>query len=253
MRITLLGHHDIASLYALDRILCGAPQHDYSIFLSGPLRESGDVPPELLQLEATDRELCRAFLRGARASPRLATAAELPSPNSPGGLSELRSTRPDLVVSIRYRRILKAAAIAIPRHGVLNLHSAILPDYRGVMATFWAMLAGEHDIGTTLHRIVDAGIDTGPILAISRQPARMDRSYLANVLGLYRDGCNATLAAIDSIASGIEPACLEQSRESGAYFSVPTSSDLARFHARDLCLATGSELEFLDAHTPPAG
>jgi methionyl-tRNA formyltransferase len=247
MNIILLGHHDIASLYALDRILRRAPQHDYSVFLSGPLSKSAALPQSLAELEAIDRELCRGFLACADTSRRLKSPAELPSPNSAGGLAQLASGTPDLIVSIRYRRILREAAIAIPRHGVLNLHSAILPDYRGVMATFWAMLAAENEIGTTLHRIVDAGIDTGPILAISRQPARMDWSYLANVLSLYGAGCDATLAAIDSIAKGIEPVCLEQSRESGAYFSVPTSSDLARFHARGLCLATGTELEHLAA------
>ena len=49
-----------------------------------------------------------------------------------------------------YRRILKAAAIQIPRHGVLNLHSGLLPAYKGLMATFWATLNGEEEIGCTL-------------------------------------------------------------------------------------------------------
>lgn len=245
MKITVLGHHDIASLYALDRILRHAPHHQYSVYLSGPLREPDAMPDDLLQLAAIDRDLCQRFLSSEAASPHLIDAAELPAPNSDSGLAELRAGDPDLIMSIRYRRILKDAAIAVPRCGVLNLHSAILPNYRGVMTTFWAMLAGETEIGSTLHRVVDAGIDTGPILTISRQPARPDWSYLANVLSLYNAGCDALLAATESIANGDEPECLQQSRDSGAYFSLPKPADLERFRARGLLLATGNELEQL--------
>ena len=87
--------------------------------------------------------------------------------NSPQGLSKIAESQPDLIISIRYGCILKNAVIEIPPLGVLNLHSGILPDYRGVMATFWAMLNNEQTAGTTLHYISDASIDTGSIVASS--------------------------------------------------------------------------------------
>jgi methionyl-tRNA formyltransferase len=247
MRITLLGHYDLASLYAMNRILKGAPGHAYSVFLSGA-QDAAAVPPEWLQrLAAIDRDLSERFLADPHTAPLLRKTRNLPAPNRGDGLAQLRSTEPDLIVSIRYRRILREAAIAIPHHGVLNLHSGILPDYRGVMATFWAMLNGEAEIGSTLHRITDSGIDTGPIIRISRQPLAADASYLANVLSLYQPGCNAVIAAIDEIDQGNEPEALPQGSGAGAYFSTPTEADLARFHHQGKVLAHGAELDSMQA------
>ena len=246
MRVTLLGHHDIASLYSMHRIMLAAPEHQYSVFLSGPVRESREVPEALRQLARTDGELCTEFLHDERTSPTLRATTELSAPNNDSGLATLRAAAPDLIVSIRYRRILKDSAIAIPRRGVINLHSGILPDYRGVMATFWAMLNGESEVGSTLHRITDSGIDTGPIIEITRQAMRPELSYLENVLGLYDAGCAAILRAMDSISRGCEPPTTVQTRNAGAYFSTPTTADLERFHAKGLLFLSGNERNSLN-------
>jgi methionyl-tRNA formyltransferase len=245
MKISLMGHFDLPSLTALNRIVSGAPNHAYSIFLSGAQASTKDVPEALQLLAAIDRSLSKRFLEDGQTSPILKKTKDLPAPNSAEGLELLRSADPDLIVSIRYRRILKEAAIAIPKNGVLNLHSGILPDYRGVMATFWAMLNGEREIGCTLHRIVDSGIDTGPIINIARQPLQAGATYLANVLRLYRPGCDAMLAAIAEIGAGREPAARPQIAGSGRYFSTPEAPDLARFHGQGGILADGAELDSL--------
>lgn len=245
MKITLLGHHDLASLYAMNRILSGAPQHQYTVYLSGPQRVSAAMPGPLQRLAAIDSELSERFLRDPGTSPFLQETQDLPAPNRADGLARLRSTNPHLIVSIRYRRILREEAIAIPQNGVLNLHSGILPDYRGVMATFWAMLNGEAEIGTTLHQISDSGIDTGPIIRISRQAIRADATYLANVLSLYGPGCDAMLAAIEEITAGVEPTTTPQQAGAGRYFSTPEAADLARFMVQGGYLADGAELDSL--------
>jgi methionyl-tRNA formyltransferase len=245
MKITLLGHYDLASLYAMNRLLNGAPEHEYAIFLSGAQNTSPSVPEPLQKLAEIDGKLSERFLEDPRTSLLLKNTQDLPTPNEVDGLALLQSSNPDLIVSIRYRRILRENAIAIPRHGVINLHSGILPDYRGVMATFWAMLHGEAEIGTTLHRIVDSGIDTGPIIKISRLPALPGASYLANVLRLYKPGCDAVLAAITAIGSGSEPVADQQIAGAGQYFSTPKEADLALFYRQGGELAHGSELDSL--------
>jgi len=245
MNIVLLGHHDIASLYALDRVIGLLPEHDYSVFLSG---EAQSIPVEdtlLARLARADAELCERFLRGEIREPVAAQLAESPlpalsSPNSPQGLCVLEEQRPDLIISIRYRRILREEAIAIPRLGVINLHSGILPDYRGVMATFWAMLAGEKEIGTTLHWIVDSGIDTGPVIGIRRKATRPDNSYLANVLGLYVEGCGMVADAVRDIADGRSPGGRPQV-PGGQYFAAPGEPDVERFEAAGLTMIDGNE------------
>lgn len=245
MNITLLGHYDIASLFALDRVIRQLPEHRHSVLLSSAAAADPAAGASLAGLAQADAELCTRFLAGELAGPVVAPLASgaigsLENPNSAAGLARLGAGQPELLVSIRYRRILRDAAIAIPRRGVLNLHSGILPDYRGVMATFWAMQNGEEQIGTTLHWIVDAGIDTGPVIGIRRRATEPQRSYLANVLGLYIDGCDMLAAAIAAVAAG-EPLPAEQHAGSGQYFQAPGSADVARFESAGLALVDQHE------------
>ncbi len=236
MHIILLGHEDIASLYALNGLVKRCPGHRYTVFWSGTMAPRKTAAPELERLEATDRSLFVRYLERPETAPLFRSAEVLAAPNSAAGVARLVEADPDLIVSVRYRRILKSGAIAVPRFGVLNLHSGILPGYRGVMATFWAMLAGEPEIGTTLHRIVDAGIDTGPVIGITRRPTDYSRSYLANVLALYADGCEAIARAIEEIDRTGTVKTADQTPGEGRYFGPPGEADAAEL------LKTGRKL-----------
>jgi len=240
LNIVLLGHDDLPSLYALQRVIEAAPQHGYTAFFSGDLPASRGTPEALRELAEVDARLCERLRQSGRLGKPLLDAATLPQPNSARGLETLERLAPDLVISIRYRRILRDEAIAIPRLGVLNLHSGVLPDYKGVMATFWAMLHGTATIGATLHRIVDGGIDTGPVIGIGRIPADYGSSYLANVLRLYGPGCELVTGALRAIAAGREVAASPQ-KPGGRYFSTPGVADLRAFSDRGLRLADGRE------------
>ena len=242
MNIVLLGHYDIASLTALARLVAAAPGHSYTAFLSGDLAPR-DYPVRAFdELARQDRRYCYELLHSGALPDALQAGRPSPDPHSAEGLATLAACDPDLVVSIRYRRILRGNAIAIPRHGVLNLHSGILPDYKGVMATFWAMLHREAEIGATLHRIVDSGIDTGPVLGICRLEARYDASYLANVLALYGPGCELFVHAIGTLATGGTPETCPQ-LAGGRYFSTPGNADVERFIAAGMTLADGNEFK----------
>lgn len=241
MRIVLLGHDDIASLFAMNFLIEALPEHEFRVFLSGPLASTKEPLRELAELSRWDQRLCQRFLSGSNTQGALRSARVLSEPNVLPGLTTLRTAEPDLIVSIRYRRILHDDAIAVPRHGVLNLHSGILPGYRGVMVTFWAMLNEEPEIGMTLHRIADSGIDTGPVIEVSRGSTRADRSYLANVLSLYPDGCAMILDAIRRIDAGEAVEGTLQPVADGAYFSMPDRAALDRFRATGLTLLDGAE------------
>ena len=250
MHITLLGHRDIASLYALERVMRSMPEHRYSVFLSGDLKNQGDTDPRLIELARVDGQLCEQFIAGALVGAirkDLVSPATLARPNSPEGLKTLAVLQPDLVISIRYRRILQPDFIQIARHGVINLHSGILPDYRGVMATFWAMLADEPEIGTTLHRIVDGGIDTGPVIQINRQATRPGASYLANVISLYADGCDALVRATRTLAAG--RVLVDEPQEAGGrYYRAPGGDALDRYENGGLYLFDGRERLEVESH-----
>ena len=246
VRVVLLGHDDLPSLYALQRVIEGAPQHDYVAFLSGDLKRSPDTPRDLVELAAIDARLCAQLRDSGRLARLLLDAGELAKPNSAAGRAVLERAAPDVIISIRYRRILEDAAIAIPPLGVLNLHSGVLPDYKGVMATFWAMLHGAAKIGATLHRIVDSGIDTGPVIGIRQISADYGTSYLANVLCLYGPGCELVTAALQAISAGREPAAKAQA-PGGRSFSPPGAADLEAFGERGLRLADGREWAYLES------
>jgi methionyl-tRNA formyltransferase len=259
MRILLLGHYDIASNIALSLLVDAMPRHRFSIMTSGSLASPAEVPPQLVALTRFEEELCKQLSTGKLARQRglMSYAAlaerigaeprELVRPNSPEGLEMIAGQGPDLIVSVRYRRILNDAAIAIPKFGVLNLHSGLLPEYKGVMVTFWAMLNGEERIGSTAHRIVDGSIDTGPVVGRAEVAADRSRSYLSNVLALYPSGCRLLVEAVERIDRGEKLECTEQSK-AGHYYPAPDAAALDRFHKAGLRLFDGNELhEFLRA------
>ncbi|HSH93080.1 MAG TPA: methionyl-tRNA formyltransferase, partial [Roseimicrobium sp.] len=87
----------------------------------------------------------------------------------PGFLEELRAFAPDLIVVAAYGQILPQSILDLPRHGCLNVHTSILPRYRGAAPIQWAILNGDAETGVTLMKM-DAGLDTGDILKIAKTP-----------------------------------------------------------------------------------
>jgi len=84
-------------------------------------------------------------------------------------IAELRGLIPDLIVVIAYGQILPSAILDLPTHGCLNLHTSLLPKYRGAAPIQRAIAAGEPETGVTVMKM-DAGLDTGPMVATRRTP-----------------------------------------------------------------------------------
>lgn len=125
--------------------------------VSQPDRPSGRE----LKLHPTAVKACALKLGLSVLQPERARAEDF--------LNELRALKPDIIVVMAYGQILPAALLEIPRHGCVNIHTSILPKYRGAAPIQWAMLNGDAETGVTLMKM-DAGMDTGPILAVARTP-----------------------------------------------------------------------------------
>ncbi len=69
----------------------------------------------------------------------------------------------DAGVVAAYGRILPDWMLNAPPHGCVNVHSSLLPKYRGAAPINWAIARGERETGVTIMRM-DAGLDTGPTL-----------------------------------------------------------------------------------------
>jgi methionyl-tRNA formyltransferase len=82
----------------------------------------------------------------------------------PGFLAELQSAAPDVLVVAAYGQLLPPALLAIPPHGCLNVHTSLLPRWRGAAPIQWALAEGDAETGVTL-MLMEAGLDTGPRLA----------------------------------------------------------------------------------------
>lgn len=95
-----------------------------------------------------------------------------PAFRAPAGLSLLRPLDLDYVVSIHFPYLVPSEALAIPRHGWLNLHPAYLPYNRGWHTTTWALLE-QTTPGGTLH-VMSEDVDCGPIVHQKPTPVEPD-------------------------------------------------------------------------------
>jgi methionyl-tRNA formyltransferase len=85
----------------------------------------------------------------------------------PGFVAALEALRPDVGILADYGKLLPGSVLEVPPHGTLNLHPSLLPRHRGATPIPAAILAGDHETGVSLFRM-DAGMDTGPIVAVER-------------------------------------------------------------------------------------
>ena len=81
----------------------------------------------------------------------------------------LRALQPDLMVVVAYGLILPQAVLDTPRLGCVNLHASLLPRWRGAAPIQRAIEAGDAETGVCLMQM-EAGLDTGPVLASVRCP-----------------------------------------------------------------------------------
>ncbi len=78
-------------------------------------------------------------------------------------VDRLRTLAPDVGVVVAYGHILKPELLALPGHGMVNVHPSLLPELRGAAPVEWAILNGLEKTGVTIMRM-DEGLDSGPIL-----------------------------------------------------------------------------------------
>jgi methionyl-tRNA formyltransferase len=85
----------------------------------------------------------------------------------PEEIDRIRAFRPDFIVVVAYGQILKLPVIEAPRYGTINIHSSLLPRWRGAAPIQWAILSGDSETGITTMRIVPK-LDAGDMLLQER-------------------------------------------------------------------------------------
>ncbi len=122
----------------------------------------------------------------------------------PASIGDLLGLDPELVVLADYGQIVPKELLDAP-FGALNLHPSLLPRHRGATPIPGAILAGDTETGVTLIRM-DAGVDTGPIVASERSTLGGDETAPALEARLAIAASGVLARALDPWLDGALPA-----------------------------------------------
>ncbi len=145
-------------------------------------------------------------------------------------MAQLRAIAPDLIVCVSATQIFGEGLLAVPRLGCINVHCSLLPHYRGLYPSFWALAKGEEKTGVTVHNMA-AEIDAGDILVQYEVPINADDTLHSLVTRTKLLSADALLGAATALQEGTaERRPLDLRR--GSYFSFPTPAAYREFRAR---------------------
>jgi methionyl-tRNA formyltransferase len=135
----------------------------------------------------------------------------------------LRDLQPDLLAVAAYGQILPQSLLDLPRCGCLNVHTSLLPKYRGAAPIQWAILKDEAETGVTIMKM-NAGLDTGDILTQEKTPIQPDDNAETLHDRLAKLGAELLRSTIpDYVAGKLQPR--PQPAEGASYARKITKDD----------------------------
>ena len=124
---------------------------------------------------------------------------------APEATAALAAWNPDLIVVAAYGQILRADVLSLPARGCLNIHASLLPRWRGAAPVPAAIRAGDPQTGITVMKM-DAGMDTGPILARKPTPIAPEETAGSVLARLATLGAALLLETLPAyLAGALEP------------------------------------------------
>ena len=146
--------------------------------------------------------------------------------NKDKSVNKIKSFKPDLLVSILGNQIFKSPILNLAPKGCINLHTALLPKYRGLMPSFWVMKNNEKKTGVSVF-YVDEGIDSGPII-VQTEVEIGNRTQEELISHTKKLGMEAIAKSIDLIQKN-EVKLIENDPSKKTYFTFPTRQDVLDF------------------------
>lgn len=144
--------------------------------------------------------------------------------NSKNNVDFITSLKADLILIIAGNQIIKKGVLDSTKYGVFNVHSSLLPNYKGLMPTFWVLKNQESETGVTLYQLTE-GIDDGPIIASKKfqiTPQTTQTVLIKELKLLANDLIIENIGMIEDINN------YKQST-AGTYFKFPTCKDVKEF------------------------
>jgi len=149
--------------------------------------------------------------------------------NEPAFLDRLRARGTELIVSVSCPQIFREPLIELPQRGCLNIHGAILPEYRGIMPSFWMLANGEKEAGVSIFFVnedIDAGELCGQRTFEILEHESLDE-FLQRSKAIAAELLLEVLGDIDTGSAARTPLDLSK----GSYHSWPARDDVRRFRA----------------------
>jgi methionyl-tRNA formyltransferase len=114
--------------------------------------------------------------------------------NGPDAVARIAAAEPDVLVVCAYGALVKEALL--DAHEILNVHPSLLPRWRGAAPIERAIMAGDAETGVAIMRLT-AGLDSGPVCLVEREPIRVDDTYGTLAPRLEDLGSRLLLRALD--------------------------------------------------------
>jgi methionyl-tRNA formyltransferase len=181
-----------------------------------------------------------------------ALAAGLPVLEPPGGRDpelpgRLAALGADIGVACAFGYLLPDPVLAAFPRGIVNLHFSLLPAYRGAAPVQRALLDGVAATGVTTF-VIDAGMDTGPLLLAAEVPVHQDEDAGALTMRLAEVGARLTVETLDALeADQVQP---RPQPDEGVSLAPKVAVDEARL---DFTSPAGRLADAVRAFTPAPG
>ena len=140
-------------------------------------------------------------------------------------IKKIKEINPDLIVVVAYGKILPKEIIDIPKYGIINVHSSLLPKYRGASPIHSAILNGDTESGVSI-MYIEEGLDSGDVIlqescdilendtlgTLHDKLKDLGAIGLEKALKLIEDGKVEATKQDESLATFVKPITKEQTK-----------------------------------------
>lgn len=131
-------------------------------------------------------------------------------------IEQIKNLNPDIIAVVAYGKILPKEILDVPKYGCVNVHSSLLPKYRGSAPMQWAIINGEEKTGVTT-MLMDEGMDTGDML-LKEEIDILDSDNLETIHDkLMNIGADLLVKTIDKLVEGT----IKRTKQTGDFSMAP--------------------------------
>jgi len=119
----------------------------------------------------------------------------------PGEFERLADLKPELIIVVAFGQILRQNVLDLPRLGCVNVHSSLLPRWRGAAPIQWAILAGDSETGVSAQKMV-MKLDAGDVLCTIKTPISTEETAQSLHDRLSKMGAEVLAQTIEELLAG---------------------------------------------------